>query len=75
MKYRIIIVIIIIISLGEILLSYIANTSHVGAPKHDEVNDPHYWTVAGSLKKIHALRPDFPDVLPVFRVYKIARPN
>ena len=40
MKYRIIIVIIIIISLGEILLSDIANTSHVGAPKHYEVNDP-----------------------------------
>ena len=56
MKYRIIIVIIIIISLGEILLSYIANTSHVGAPMHDDVNDPHYWTVAGSLNTRVATR-------------------
>ena len=31
MKYRIIILIIIIISLGQILLSYIANTSHMQA--------------------------------------------
>ena len=37
MKYRIIILIIIIISLGQILLSYIANTSHT-----------HTWTCARS---------------------------
>ena len=63
MKYWITILIIIIISLGEMVLSYIANTSgtrarthvhtapfRVGAPKRDEVNDPHSWPVAGSLK-------------------------
>ena len=38
MKYRIIIVIVIIISMGQTLLSYIANTSHTHARMHPRVH-------------------------------------
>ena len=40
MKYRIIILIIIIISLGQMILSYMENTSRTHSYTHDEVNAP-----------------------------------
>ena len=46
MKYRIIILIIIIISLGKILLSYIANTSRTHIHAHTTVA---FLVVAGSV--------------------------
>ena len=53
MKYRIIILIIIIKRLGEILLSYMANTSHTHSPSVDVFSITALHDTTGSAFAIH----------------------
>ena len=82
MKYRIIILIIIIISLGKISLSYIANTSRTHACMHVSVRPtmtPSWLSAPLStlarqcrlaIYKQTCWRPDLTEVFDVFPVYK-----